>query len=225
MTPWETLAEAPVDGGGVLRLLRRGGEYAIRSGSVELMNSRAHGSEEALAERACARIASRPAPRVLVGGLGMGFTLAAALRVLPRDARVDAVERVSEVIAWNRDLLGPLAGHPLRDPRVSVVAGDVAGVIGAAVATYDAILLDVDNGPAGLSAEGNAGLYVRAGLLAARRALRSGGVYALWSAGADRAFARRLQQAGFEVDEIPSRARDGGKGGRHTLWVASRPGA
>lgn len=223
MIPWEAIDAAPVDGGPELRLLRRGDEYAIRAGPVELMNSRAHGSEEALAERACERIASRPSPRVLVGGLGMGFTLAAALGRLPPDARVEAVERVPAVIAWNRGLLGPLAGHPLRDPRVSVVAADVAAVIGAASAAYDAILMDVDNGPSRLSAEGNAGLYVRAGLLAARRALRPGGVYAVWSAGADPGFARRLREAGFEVVEIPARARDGGKGGRHTLWVACRP--
>ncbi len=222
MTPWEAIAESPIEDGPGLRLLRRGTEYAIRTGAQELMNSRAHGSEEALAAHACDRIAARVAPRMLVGGLGMGFTLAAALRRLPRDAQVDVVELVPAVITWNRDLLGHLAGHPLRDPRVSVIALDVAAVIASAAAAYDAILMDVDNGPVGLSRGANDGLYTRAGLVAARNALRPGGVYALWSAGEDRAFAQRLRQVGFSVEQIPVRSRGPGESGRHVLWIACR---
>lgn len=223
MIPWEPIAGTTIDGGSELRLWRRGDEYAIRIGPQELMNSRVHGSEEALARHACDPIAARKAPRVLVGGLGMGYTLAAALRVLPEDARVDVVELAPAVIDWNRDLLGHLAGHPLRDPRVAVHARDVAALIATGAATFDAILLDVDNGPAGLAREENDGLYSRDGLAAAWQALRPGGTLAVWSAGPDRAFQRRLRDAGFAVDTRFVRARGHGKGGWHALWVATRP--
>ncbi len=222
MVPWETLATAPMSGGDDVRLLRRGEEYSIRVGGFELMSSRVHGSEEALAERACERIASRKAPRVLVGGLGMGYTLAAALRGLPDDGRVDVVELVPAVIEWNRGMLGHLAGYPLRDPRVSVRPQDVAEAIAEADAAFDALLLDVDNGPGGLARPCNDGLYARAGLAAARSALRPGGVLAVWSAAPDDAFTQRLRQAGFDVDENRVKARGQGKGAWHTLWFAGR---
>ncbi|HWG85774.1 MAG TPA: hypothetical protein VNT60_09860, partial [Deinococcales bacterium] len=191
--PWVELARAPVPGGaGELSLHRRGGEYSIRLASGgELMNSRLHGSEEALASLACARLSSRAAPRVLVGGLGMGFTLAAALAALPPNASVTVAELVPAVIEWNRGELGACAGHPLRDPRVQAVAADVRELIGAARRSYDAILLDVDNGPGGLTSAANDDLYSPVGLAAARRALSAGGVLAVWSAHPDAAFQDR----------------------------------
>lgn len=223
MIPWEPVASAPMDGGTELRLLRRGDEYSIRAGSQELMNSRVHGSEEALARQACDRLASSPSPRVLIGGLGMGYTLAATLRGLPPGGQVDVVELVPAVIDWNRNLLGHLAGHPLRDPRVTVLAQDVAEVIATHNASFDAILLDVDNGPAGLAREANEGLYSRAGLEASWRALRPGGTLAVWSAGPDRAFSQRLRQARFHATTSWVRARGSGKGTWHMLWIATRP--
>jgi spermidine synthase len=224
MKPWERLATAPVSGGGELRLLRRGEEYSIRVDGHELMNSRVHGSEEALGDRGCERFETRKAPRVLVGGLGMGFTLAAVLRHLPDSGRVDVVELVPAVIQWNRDLLGHLAGDPLKDPRVSVQQRDVAEAIGANAAAYDAILLDVDNGPGALTRPANDGLYSRAGLDAALAALRPGGILAVWSVGPDRAFSERLRQAGFEVHDTRVKARGTGDGAWHTIWIAIRKG-
>jgi spermidine synthase len=224
MIPWELLASVSVTGGEDLHLLRRGGEFSIRVGARELMNSRAHGSEETLAELACDRLESLAAPVVLIGGLGMGYTLAAALRRLPEGARVEVVELLPAVVDWNMGILG----HPLGDPRVSVLVRDVAEVIAGSTADYDAILLDVDNGPAAMSRNANATLYSRTGLDAAMSALGSGGVLGVWSAGPDPAFSRRLQQAGFDVHQTAVQARGAGKGGRHTIWVAvaavARPG-
>lgn len=203
-------------------LLRHGGEFVIRIGARALMASGSHGSEEALAEWACARVGDRPRARVLVGGLGMGFTLAAALRHLGPGAHVEVAELVPAVVDWNRGPLAHLAGRPLEDPRVAVYAGDVAGRIRAARGALDAILLDVDNGPDGLTASANDWLYSAAGLAAAFAALRPGGVLGVWSVAPDREFARRLGQAGFAAEERVVRAR-GKKGGRHTLWLAARP--
>ncbi len=223
MIPWEFLDSAQVPGnGGELRLYRRGEEFSIRVNGRELMNSRLHGSEDALAELASARIADRPSPRVLIGGLGMGYTTAAALRRLGDAAQVVVAELVPAVVAWNRGPLGDLAGHPLQDPRVTVREVDVAQVLRAEQGAYDAILLDVDNGPDGLTRKGNDWLYSRAGLGAAFAALRRAGVLAVWSAGPDQAFAKRLGQVGFEVTEVSARARGNGAGGRHTIWLAVR---
>lgn len=226
MIPWVLLARAPIPGARQdLCLYRRGEqlEFSIQiSGYVsELMNSRVHASEDALAELGCAAAAGRPAPRVLVGGLGMGFTLAAALRALGPDGVVTVAELVPEVVEWNRGPLGECAAFPLGDPRTRVHVGDVAELLRQGRAAYDAVLLDVDNGPEGMTHHGNDWLYSPPGLAAARRALRPGGVLAVWSATPDNRFTRRLQQAGFRVDVRTVRARPG-KGARHTIWLAHR---
>lgn len=225
MIPWIQLDSARVPGGGELRLKQRGTEFSIMLGANELMNSRLSGSEEALARLACARLGGRPAPHLLIGGLGMGFTLRAALAELPGDARVTVAELVPEVVAWAR---GPMAGvfeGCLDDPRVTVRETDVADLIRPAKAAYDAILLDVDNGPEGLSRKANDALYDHSGLAAARVALRPGGVLAVWSSAPDAGFARRLGQAGFSVEETRARARRGGGGARHVIWLATPRGA
>jgi len=220
---WELLDAAAVPGTAAqLRLYRRGGEFSIRLEGRELMNSRVHASEEALGRLACERIAARPNPRVLVGGLGMGFTLASALSELGPDACVIVSERVPEVVSWSRGALGELAKHPLRDPRVTVRAIDVAELLARARDRYDAIVLDVDNGPEALPESGNRGLYGRAGLTAALGALRSGGLLAVWSAGPDRAFGERLRAVGFEVETLEVRAPGYTRGVRHTIWIARR---
>jgi spermidine synthase len=224
MRPWELLDTAAIPGGDAdLRLYRRGDEFSIRTDGFELMNSRVHGSEEELAERVCIRMSGRISPRVLIGGLGMGFTLAAALPRLNADVRVEVVELVPAVVAWCRGPLAGLTGQALTDKRVTIHETDVRHLLRAQKNAFDAIILDVDNGPAGLTRQENDWLYGRAGLLAAREALRPRGVLAVWSAGPDHAFVRRLQQAGFSVEEIPVRARRGHKGGHHLIWLAVRP--
>ena len=224
MIPWELLGEARVAVDGKrLSLYRRDREYSIRlGGGGELMNSRSHGSEEALAELGCARLVDRAQPHVLIGGLGMGFTLAAALARLGAAACVTMAELVPEVVAWNRGPLGELAGHPLLDSRVQVHECDVARLIDAQTCTYDAILLDVDNGPEGLTHTDNDWLYGCEGLAAAYAALRTDGVLAVWSAGYDPAFTGRLLKAGFEVEERRVRAC-GSRGARHVIWLARLP--
>lgn len=225
MIPWEFLESAKVPGSGSeLCLYRRGAEFSIRVGNRELMNSRVHGSEEALAAMACSRIGGRPAPRILIGGLGMGFTLAAALRTVGADGRVMVAELVPAVVAWNRGPLSALAGHPLRDARVAVKEVDIAQILRAERRMYDTILLDVDNGPEGLARKENDWLYARPGLEAAHAALRAGGVLAVWSAAPHQVFAQRLRRVGFAVDEVHVPARSSGKGRRHTLWLAARRG-
>lgn len=223
MVPWEFIDSAPVPGSGeTLRLMRRGEEFSIRTDHCELMNSRSHGSEEALAELACARIADHSTPRVLIGGLGMGYTVAAALRRIGADAGVVVAELVPAVVAWNRKYLGHLAGHPLRDTRVTVRTADVAGIVKAAHRAWDGILLDVDNGPEGLTRQGNDRLYSKAGLNSAFDALLPGGVLAVWSATPCHGFTRRLSRIGFEVETVRVRARGPGRGSRHTVWIAGR---
>jgi spermidine synthase len=224
MIPWEFLESADVPGnGGELRLYRRGEEFSIRVGNRELMNSRVHESEEALAELAYARVADQPRPRILIGGLGMGFTLAAALRQLGPAGRVVVAELVPALVAWNRGPLAALAGEPLRDARVTVCEVDVAHILRAARKAYDAILLDVDNGPEALVRKDNDWLYARPGLEAAHAALRPAGVLAVWSAATNQVFAQRLRRVGFKVDEVCVAARNSGKGRRHTIWLACRP--
>jgi spermidine synthase len=224
MIPWVLLGEARVAiDGKRLSLYQRDSEFSIRlGGGNELMNSRSHGSEEALAELACAQVAGRAQAHVLIGGLGMGYTLAAALRRLGAAARLTVCELVPEVVAWNRGPLGELAGHPLRDPRVTVCEGDVARLIMTQSRAYDAILLDVDNGPEGLTHADNDWLYGCEGLAAASAALRPGGVLAVWSAGRDPVFTGRLLKAGFAVEEVRVRAR-GRRGARHIIWLAQEP--
>jgi spermidine synthase len=223
MTPWILLDSAQVPGnGGELRLYQRGDEFSIKiTGRGELMNSRVHGSEDALAEQTCARLAGCLKPRLLIGGLGMGFTLAAALRHVGDTAQLVVAELAPAVVAWNRGLLGECAGHPLQDPRVIVREKDVARVLKAGQQAYDAILLDVDNGPEGLTRKENDWLYGMDGLNAAYAALRPQGVLAVWSAGPDQGFSQRLRKVGFEVDEVRVHAH-GSKGARHIIWCAGR---
>lgn len=223
MTPWVLLDSAPIPGnGGELRLYQRGDEFSIKiAGRGELMSSRVHGSEIALAEQTCARLADIAQPRLLIGGLGMGFTLAAALRQVGAQARVEVAELVPGVVAWNRGVLGEPAGRPLLDSRVRVHEGDIAKRLKSAQQEYDAILLDVDNGPEGLTRKENDWLYGMDGLNAAYAALRPQGVLAVWSAGPDPDFLQRLRKVGFEVDEVRVRAH-GTKGARHVIWFARR---
>ncbi len=224
MIPWTLLDTAAVPGGGELRLLQRGGELSIRLGREELMNSRMHGSEEALATLACAQIAGRARPRILIGGLGMGFILRAALDALGADARIVVAELVPAVVEWNRGPLAELSGHALKDARVDVREADVAGVMRCERSAYDAILLDVDNGPEAMTRKANDRLYDLAGLAAAQEALRPGGVLAVWSAGPNPRFTQRLRTVGFAVDEVRVRARGKSGGPRHTVWIAARAG-
>lgn len=223
MIPWELLGRAPVPGkGGKMSLFKRGKEFSIRVDGLELMNSRAHGSEEALAEFACAKVADRSLPKVLIGGLGMGFTLADALSRLGDGAEVVVAELVPAVVEWNQGHLGHLAGHPLKDERTAVREVDVARILKDEPGVWDAILLDVDNGPDGFTREENDWLYGMAGLKTALKALRHRGVLAVWSASPDPAFTRRMKKAGFAVEEVRVRARDTGKGSRHTIWLGER---
>jgi spermidine synthase len=220
--PWALVDTAQVPGGGQLRLMRRGAELSIRLGQNELMNSRVGGSEAALASMACARIGARAQPRLLIGGLGMGFTLRAALAALGAKAQVTVAELVPAVAAWARGPMAELFGDSLSDPRVQLCEADVAELIGDARSAFDAILLDVDNGPAGLSRAANDELYDMAGLGAAHAALRPGGVLAVWSSGPDADFTRRLGQSGFAVLETAVRANGARGGARHVIWIATR---
>ena len=203
-------------------LLRRGEELVIRAGREVLMGTRMHGSEEALADLAYDHLGTRVGTRVLVGGLGMGFTAAAALRRCPADGAVVVSELVPKIVDWNRGLLGPAAGRPLDDPRLSVEMGDIAVLLRSSTTAWDGILLDVDNGPSPLSQEANQWLYSRAGLAALLGALRSDGVVCVWSASGDEAFTRRMESAGFRVDVHRVRARGGKRGPRHIIWVGRK---
>lgn len=222
MKPWQLIDEARTAGGIGLRLTRRDGEYVILADGRSLMSSRLHGSEESLAALACERMGPRARPRVLVGGLGMGFTLRAALERLPAAASVIVVELVPAVVEWNRGPLGSLAGHPLTDRRVRIERGDVAAAVRRAPAAFDAILLDVDNGPAAFTTPGNASLYGVRGVAHAHAALRSGGVLAVWSAGQDRTFEQRLRGAGFMVSVERVRARLTAGGARHAVFLGQK---
>lgn len=222
MIPWQLLDTATVPGGeGSLRLMRRGTEFSIRLDHYELMNSRLSGSEEALAAVACDRIKQRKAPRILIGGLGMGFTLRAALAALGADASVTVAELVPAVITWARGPMADVFGDSLVDPRVSIREADVGELMRSSPSRFDAILLDVDNGPDGLTRKANDALYGIAGLSTARRALRGGGVLTVWSARPDPKFTLRLRKANFAVEELSvpaGRAR----GGKHVVWLATR---
>lgn len=225
MKPWKHLDTANVPGGAnQLRLMQRGDEYSIMLGTNELMNSRVSGSEQALADLAAECAEAKAKPKVLIGGLGMGFTLRAALERFSRDAEIVVAELVPEVIAWAHGPLAPLFGGCLEDPRVRVVNADVGSLIASNRLGYDAILLDVDNGPEGLSREQNNSLYQLSGLKEAWSALRPAGVLAVWSSGPSPDFTRRLGIAGFSVEEVKVRARQGGRGARHVIWVAIKAG-
>lgn len=218
----ERLGETVAPDGTVLTLLRRDADYAIQVGGVELMTTRRFHSEEQLAERGCLPLRSRAAPRVLIGGLGFGFTLRAALRILPRDARVVVAEIVSGIIEWNLNPDYPLAADALADPRVQLLHDDVAEVMRRSGGGFDAILLDVDNGAEALTTGGNAALYRAAGVRLAVSALRAGGILAYWSAESDPRFAAVLRGAGLNVEIVRARAH-ATSGGWHTLLVARKP--
>ena len=224
MLPWIQLDSATIPGeGGELRLKQRGSEFSIMLGANELMNSRLSGSEEALATLSWERIKGHPKPKVLIGGLGMGFTLRAALAILPENAGVTVAELVPAVVAWARGPMAEVFKGCLDDPRVVIHQGDVGEAIRAGKAAYDAILLDVDNGPDGLTRKSNDRLYDFAGLRAARDALRLGGVLAVWSSGPDPDFTRRLRDSGFSVDAVNTRANGKRGGARHVIWLAVKP--
>jgi len=216
----ELIGTALVPGGEELRLYRHDRDFMIVLDRNELMSSRMSGSEVALATMTCARLAGRNHPRLLIGGYGMGFTLRAALEVLGSGARVTVAELVPEIIEWARGPMEDLAAGCLEDPRVELVLEDVAEVIRSGTCTYDAILLDVDNGPDGLTRDANDQLYSARGLRAAKAALKPGGVLAIWSAARDDAFAGRLRKTGFRVEEVAVRARSNGKGPTHVIWFA-----
>ncbi|MBJ7502135.1 MAG: spermidine synthase [Sphingopyxis sp.] len=216
----ELIDTAQIPGGDELRLYRRGDDFIIAIGGNELMNSRMSGSEEALAVISCERLRSLDTAHLLIGGYGMGFTLRAALAALGPGAKVTLAELVPSIIDWARGPMAELAAGCLDDPRVELVVGDVAASIADGRGRYDAILLDVDNGPDGLVREANDGIYSPAGLASARAALRPGGVLAIWSAAPDAQFTRRLIAAGFRVEEVAVRARSNGKGARHMIWFA-----
>jgi len=209
-------------GGGELQLFKCDAEYSISiDGSNTLMSTWAHQSEDALAELACRKIAGRIQPRVLIGGLGMGFTLAAALRHLGADAEVVVAELVPAVVAWNRGVLGKYADYPLQDERTTVREGDVAKLLRAQRGGYDAILLDVDNGPKGLTRKKNDWLYSTDGLYEAYEALRPEGILAVWSAAPSRNFMARLRKIGFKVQQSRVPEQDN-KGDLHAIWLAER---
>lgn len=220
MIPREYLDSAQVPGGQELKLYRRGADHMIVLDRNELMSSRMSGSEKQLALMTIERLRGRKAPHILIGGYGMGFTLRAALGVLDGAAKVTVAELVPKIIEWARGPMVDLMAGCLDDPRVDLVIDDVVPVIAAGHGTYDAILLDVDNGPDGLTAAANDRLYSRAGLQTAKTALKPGGILAVWSAGSDDVFANRLRNAGFLVDEVAVKARDNGKGPRHVIWFA-----
>ncbi|MFO0748303.1 MAG: hypothetical protein U1F43_21970 [Myxococcota bacterium] len=223
MKVWQVVARAETPEGLPLVLSRSGDDFLIRVNGRGLMASDQHGSEEALAARGCERARALAAPTVLVGGLGMGFTLRAALDALPPGARVVVAELLPAVVAWNRGPLAELAGRPLDDVRVEVVEGDVAALLEARAGAFDAILMDVDNGPVAMVEETNAGLYDARGLARARRALRPGGRLVVWSAGPDARFVARLRAAGFEAAAEVVKATPGRGARDHTLFVALRP--
>ena len=223
MVPWTLIDSAQVPSDSTeIRLYQRGAEYSIRVGPYELMNNRVHGSEDALASIVCERLKDRAHARVLIGGLGMGFTLAGVLKDLGPDSEVIVAELVPAVVTWNRGPLGTFAGNPLDDRRVNVRELDVGHVIRAEERAYDAILLDVDNGPTGLTSKTNDWLYGTRGLRAASAALRPGGILAVWSAGPDAAFTKRLQHNGFAVEQVRVRGRGKAGGSRFLIWIARR---
>jgi spermidine synthase len=222
MIPWVKIDSARIPGAdGELRLMRRGADFSIMLGTNELMNSRLSGSEAALATLAAKKIEVVKNPHVLIGGLGMGFTLRAALGVFGSKARIVVAELVPAVVAWARGPMAEIFGDSLDDPRVDIREVDVAQVIESHPRGFDAILLDVDNGPEGLTRKANDALYDVSGLKRARAALRQGGVLAVWSSGPDAKFAKRLRQAGFAVNEIAIRATAKGRGARHVIWIAT----
>jgi spermidine synthase len=220
--PFELLGQALSPDGAVMKLIRRGDEYIILVDGAILMSSRVHGSEEALASFACQRARTLERPTVLIGGLGMGFTLRATLDLLPQDATVVVAELVPAVVQWNRGPLGSLAGHPLKDRRVRVETVDVVVTLSSRPGQFDVVLLDVDNGPTAFAASNNAGLYDNRGIAAARAALKMEGVLAVWAAQDDRKFERRLRDGRFDVQVRHPRGRLKKGGPRHTIFLSRK---
>ena len=220
--PFELLGQTVSPDGSVMKLIRRGDEYLILVDGAILMSNRMHGSEEALATFACQRMRTLERPSVLIGGLGMGFTLRATLDLLPSDAAVVVAELVPAVVEWNRGLLGPLAKHPLKDKRVRIETGDVAVTLTSRLGQFDAVLLDVDNGPAALTDSNNAGLYDSRGIAAAHASLKKVGVLAIWAAKEDQKFMQRLRDGGFDVQVQRPRGRLIEGGPRHTIFLAQK---
>ena len=224
MIPWEKIDCTGIPGQeGQISLQKRGREFSIRTAGTELMNSRLNGSETALAKLACQCLDPDSGLKILIGGLGMGFTLAAALEDSPPGSAILVSELIPAVVEWNRLHLGHLAGNPLDDERVSIKQQDVAEIIKTGKSAWDAILLDVDNGPEGLTRKANDRLYSRSGLSASFSALRSQGILAIWSSRPDHAFTRRLDRCGFKTETKTVRARQSGKGALHTIWLARKP--
>ena len=226
MRPWDIIDHEPLPyEEGTIFLIARGGEYAIHVNGRELMGNREHGSEDALADLACDRLGELEDAKILVGGLGMGFTLAAALRRIGPNGQVTVAELMPAVVRWNREWIGRAAGHPLRDPRVAVHIGDVGDLVERPPVQWSAILLDVDNGPRALTRPNNAWLYTTQGLAHARQSLKPGGVLAIWSADGDGRFTRRLRKGGFNVEVVrytEERRRTADNKGTHVLWMAVR---
>ena len=222
MNLFESLGQTLTPDGTTMALMRRSGEYIILANGKPLMSSRMHGSEEALATFACQRVRTLEQPSVLIGGLGMGFTLRATLDLLPSDAVVVVAELVPAVVDWNRGPLGPLAGHPLKDKRVRVEVDDVAVTLSLRPGQFDAVLLDVDNGPTAFTASNNAGLYDDRGIAIARAALKVDGVLAVWSAHEDRKFEQRLRYGKFDVQVERVRARLKKGGPHHTIFLGQK---
>lgn len=220
MKKWNTVGKAKGVGGAELVLQERDGEYALRFAGIVLMSSARHSSEEAMADAGLSGL-GLPAPRVLIGGLGFGYTLRAVLDRLPVTGRAAVAEISSAVVEWNRTVLAPLAGSPLSDPRVEVLEGDVADIVKRSTARFDAILLDVDNGPNALPTTANARLYTPKGLGWCREALSRRGRLVIWSAGTDDRFVGALKDAGFKGEQrsVPVRP---GTSARHVLFVAER---
>jgi spermidine synthase len=220
--PWSLIDTAQVPGGGELRLMRRGAEFSIKLDKNELMNSRLSATEQALATIACEKIKGRERPRILIGGLGMGFTLRAALTVLGKRAQITVAELVPAVVAWARGPMAAVFGESLNDPRLQIHEGDVGNLIRSARSAYDAVLLDVDNGPEGMTRKTNDRLYDLKGLRAAHEALRPGGVLAVWSSAPNPKFTARLRKTSFDVVENPVRAKGPQGGAQHFIWTATR---
>lgn len=222
MKPWELLGSATAPSGESITLHRRDTEYRINVNGHLLMHNLAHASEDALAEIGLRGLGKVKAPSVLVGGLGMGYTLAAALRRLGPEATVFVAELLPAVVEWNRGPLAHLAGYPLRDPRVTVLEKDIAELMRSERGAYDAILQDVDNGPEGQTMASNDWLYGEAGLAAAAATLRPNGVLAFWSSKPNKEFVKRLRKVGFDVQEHPVRSRDAHRGSHYIIWTATR---
>jgi len=222
MKPWKLLAQTSVEGEAHdMRLYCRGDEFSIKTGYSELMNSRMHSSEDLLAELGCRALKEGQKSRILIGGLGMGYTLAAALKHAPEDAEIIVAELVPAVVTWNRTHLSHLANHPLKDARVTVYEGDVGVCMRQDKLGFDAILLDVDNGPDGLTRQENDALYSAKGLKAAKNALHLQGVFGVWSAFPEPRFTKKMKQAGFQTEEIACRAH-AKRGSKHIIWLGHK---